>query len=113
MASTPMLRAGRLREMLAVRGLRCESQAHSFRAIWHALGWVWAVGAATGNVLSTRGVRRDHEARLPGHESKFAYVSIYGVFAGAVFSDLVNRAVGYSFTTRGLLKKAACEARVP
>ena len=108
--STPMFRAGMLRECWEFRGFILASVKRDFvsRYLGTQLGFFWAVAQPLAMILIyTLVFAAIMKPALPGHESKFAY-SIYlcaGILIWQLFSDLLSRSVGVFVHNAGLLKK--------
>lgn len=110
MASTPLFRAGMLRECWEFRDFILASVKRDFvsRYLGTKLGFFWAIAQPLTMILIYTLVFAEiMKPSLPGHASPFAY-SIYlcaGIITWQLFSDLLNRSVGVFVTNAGLLKK--------
>jgi lipopolysaccharide transport system permease protein len=112
MASTPIFRAGMLRECWDFRDFILASVKRDFvsRYLGTQLGFFWAVAQPLAMIaIYTVVFANIMKPALPGHDSKFAY-SIYlcaGILSWQLFSDLLNRSVGVFVRNATLLKKVS------
>jgi lipopolysaccharide transport system permease protein len=110
MASTPIFRAGMLRECWDFRGFILASVKRDFvsRYLGTQLGFFWAIAQPLAMILIYTVIfSQIMKPALPGHDSVFAY-SIYlcaGILIWQLFSELLNRSVGIFVHNAGLLKK--------